>query len=605
MSLGYLVCPTIQIQDINGKPIVGAKIYVYDANTSELTNTYKDFEGHLNTNPVLTDDLGNCTIIADDNKVYNIVVNDNNDNLLFSKDNLTCGSSVTYMSVDAGYGIQITENNGTYTIAVDTDLIATKDDLAAKQDKLYAGDNIEIDEENQINVVNRREFQVQYPLRLDRSNDRLKLYIDSDFAINDISAGPDIKITKYGNDTFVGVDTNSVANGEYNFYAGNSNTVSGNNNAVFGIQNITNGYANAVFGGSNSASCNNSLLYGYNNDIVGNSSTNDLVGGFDNIVSDAANTCVIGMDNTVSGDKNAVFGQSNNVSGYLDYVYGTNHTVQGARHTVFGANNAVSGFDNFVAGSQNLASDNTLYNTIFGNDNTVYDNHSYNLVGGTHNKVSTEASFVHGISNTVTQSNDNVIGAYNNVNAAYSFVGGDYNTISGEYNRFVGQSNTATGTYLYGVGYNNKFYPNSNNNFTMSYVLGANNEIDGQSYAIAVGFDNTVWHPQHSNSQAYGNSNDIFGSNSYAFGKSNTIRGTAQYIIGDTNKIDNVYANYNKDYVFGFSNTVSASNATMAIGYELSANSKSNEIQIGFGNTYLKITPTGISKVINGTETPL
>lgn len=330
MSLGYLVCPTIQIQDINGKPIVGAKIYVYDANTSELTNTYKDFDGHLNTNPVLTDDLGNCTIIADDSKVYNIVVNDNNDNLLFSKDNLTCGSSVTYMSVDAGYGINITENDGTYTIAVDTDLIATQDDLAAKQDKLYAGDNIEIDEENQINVVNRREFQAQYPLRLDRSNDRLRLYIDSDFETNNLSAGPDIKITKYGNTSFIGVDTNSDANGEYNFYAGNSNTVSGDNNAVFGYGNeVYNSYNYLIAGRENKL---------FNADLVNYGG--GVVAGYNCAVS-GNNNNVIGNSNTVSGSNSYIFGYNNNVSSDNTYVFGhtTSAVISGMTFGINGNNN--------------------------------------------------------------------------------------------------------------------------------------------------------------------------------------------------------------------------------------------------------------------------
>ena len=183
MALGYLLEPFIQVNTIVGTPVVGAKIYVYKANTTNLAVTYNDFEGHLNTNPVRTNTLGNCTIIADDNQTYDIEIRDALNILLMSKKNIsivgTSGQS-SDITVDAGYGIEVTRVGNTFTVAVDTDLIATQDDLNNKQDKLTAGDNISI-ENNTVSVVNRRELVTEYPIKLERGNNRVKVYLDDDY----------------------------------------------------------------------------------------------------------------------------------------------------------------------------------------------------------------------------------------------------------------------------------------------------------------------------------------------------------------------------------------------------------------------------------------
>lgn len=195
MVLGYLISPVVQIVDNHGKPIVGAKIYVYKAGTTNTVNTYRDFSNHYNPTPVLTDTLGNCTIIAPDDMIYDIVVKDNRNNLLMSKDNLTVSSGINpdiNLRFREGYGIIIRKNGNTVTIAIDTDVIATKDDLAAKQDKLTAGDNIDITNNNIINVVNRKTLYTQWPLKVDRGSSMVKLYLDDEFA--NYTAGTGISI---------------------------------------------------------------------------------------------------------------------------------------------------------------------------------------------------------------------------------------------------------------------------------------------------------------------------------------------------------------------------------------------------------------------------
>lgn len=184
MALGYLLEPFIQVNTIVGTPVVGAKIYVYKGNTSVPATTYNDFEGHLNTNPVRTNTLGNCTIIADDSISYDIEIRDALGLLLMSKKNVTIGNTASGsgdLVVESGYGIEVTRTQGSWKVAVDTDLIATQDDLAEKQDKLQGGANIEITNDNVVNVVNRREVVTEWPIKLERGNNRVKFYIDDDY----------------------------------------------------------------------------------------------------------------------------------------------------------------------------------------------------------------------------------------------------------------------------------------------------------------------------------------------------------------------------------------------------------------------------------------
>lgn len=128
MALGYLLDPTIQIQDDNGIPAAGAKIYIYEAGTTNPATTYRDFENHANTFPVLTDTLGNCTVIAYDGEYFDLVVNKFDDTLLFSKKNISvnagAGAVPTDVSVSAGYGIDVTyaPQYKRYTVGIDNDV---------------------------------------------------------------------------------------------------------------------------------------------------------------------------------------------------------------------------------------------------------------------------------------------------------------------------------------------------------------------------------------------------------------------------------------------------------------------------------------------------
>lgn len=133
--MNYIGQPIIQIMDSYGNPIVNGKVYVYDSETQNLATIYRDFEGHLQTNPAILDTLGHAVIIADEEKVYTVVVKDQYDNLQFTLENVrtvgTGGGSEPVeqqkVQVANGDGIAVTSEtllDGTvvYRVAVGNDI---------------------------------------------------------------------------------------------------------------------------------------------------------------------------------------------------------------------------------------------------------------------------------------------------------------------------------------------------------------------------------------------------------------------------------------------------------------------------------------------------
>lgn len=176
----WLISPTVQIVDINGNPVVGGKVFVYDADTSNLSTIYSD-ETTVIANPVEIDELGNVTIWAELSKFYDIAVYDTNDNLLFAKKHICPGIlSETNLDINAGDGCIVTKSGDTYTISVDFDTVATQAELVNKQDKLEAGRNIEITPANVINVTGRRAIVTQSPLQSNMSDSAWVVSFDSD-----------------------------------------------------------------------------------------------------------------------------------------------------------------------------------------------------------------------------------------------------------------------------------------------------------------------------------------------------------------------------------------------------------------------------------------
>lgn len=143
-TYGYLCNPFIQIEDTNGIPVVGGKVYVYDHDTQNLSDIYSDFQGHRATNPVVLDELGNGNVIGLTTKVYDIAIKDKYDNLLMSKRNIMPAVFNDETSIVNPF-ITITGKNGilvdqyispedqtqTFTISPDLNVLANKNWVSA------------------------------------------------------------------------------------------------------------------------------------------------------------------------------------------------------------------------------------------------------------------------------------------------------------------------------------------------------------------------------------------------------------------------------------------------------------------------------------------
>lgn len=89
--------------DTNGVPLVGGKVYTYEAGTSTPKTTYTDYSGlTANTNPVILDSAGEADIWLS-NGLYKITVNDANGVLQWTTDNV--GNIASAATDAAGFGI--------------------------------------------------------------------------------------------------------------------------------------------------------------------------------------------------------------------------------------------------------------------------------------------------------------------------------------------------------------------------------------------------------------------------------------------------------------------------------------------------------------------
>lgn len=613
MALGYLLDPFIQIQNDNGTPIVGAKIYVYNADTTNLATTYNDFEGHLNTNPVITDDLGNATIIADDGIEYDISVHDENDLLLFTKKYVSVdktSSAGGNIQVAPGYGVTVEKVGNVFTVSVDTDLIATKEDLNDKQDKLTGGDNIEITNDNTVNVVNRKELVTQYPLRINRTNDRVKIYLDSDFSdefkikqtpveyggaignyisyiaqnengeieatvqetilpsFDDIHAGDNISITRTGNDLTISSkdwtnDITSAVSGKLDtstFTAYSAAHASDDVTPYTAGSNIN--ITNHVVSGKDWSSTINGAVSGKIDKVTGGagSETNPVYLTSANVV-----TPCFSNTNSVKLSPDNPFYFIGDAGGnvMLRAAYQSNHL------TDYSIKNSV-----FLGWQTDYALNMSTNPTKEHFDNCIFLN---GYMFGDHTNETTPQTYSY-----------NTIIGYNSI--AFAKNQSNANTIIGQYNDFLKHNQEehyfAENTF---IGYQN----NSCTDMKTCTVIGSNNDI-GNTGSSEV-----------NNKQVYditiiGNAND------YTYDSTNA---SPYYglLIGSNNNITS-RQNY-KTCAIGFDNSLTG-NCTYLIGDSLTATNEGSYddkiMKIGFGSCHLEIHSTGIIyKVVNGTKTQI
>ena len=431
--INYLLDPFIQIENSNGQPVVGAKIYVYYTGSRTLAPIYSNKAGTSLANPAITDTLGNVTIFAKTGSFYDVLVYDNDGTLLFSKINVTPSDStaadVREVDIVAGFGIQVHKryqgNKAIYNVAIDPDEAATQADVAAKQDKLTPGANIEITNDNTINVVNRKTLYTQWPIKMDRSTSMLKLYLDQDFvdnSDNEIIPGIDLNLsTDASGRKVIGVDTNGVVSGDYNFVAGYNTYANGNYNFVAGAGCSANGNRNTVFGYDNATYEYSNFAIGANNSASGSC---NFVGGQNNVAKGTANT-VLGVGNSITDNTyncNTIIGQ---YATQGDYYFAVGNGNQNTRSNALEVRKNGDIYYKYNNQMIQLAPSNDTDPLVHGLENTAKNTHNpttsaFDEIYGHKNYLDGYQNGIFGINNKVDGSNIYIFGQNNNMSAEYN-----------------------------------------------------------------------------------------------------------------------------------------------------------------------------------------
>lgn len=164
MALGYLVSPALQIEDINGKPLVGGHLTVYRHNQTVPFITYKDFTGDVNPAEITLDARGMAVVLAPDGFSYDIYCTNRDRVPEWSRLNVTvsgisAGSLYDFTSEDGSVDITLDASSPDEATRVDlsvdrvvgaeAEARAVADEalagaIATKQDRLTAGSNIDI-----------------------------------------------------------------------------------------------------------------------------------------------------------------------------------------------------------------------------------------------------------------------------------------------------------------------------------------------------------------------------------------------------------------------------------------------------------------------------
>lgn len=421
--MNYLLQPIIQIEDSNGKPLVGGKVYVYKHGITPpvLADTYSDFSSHLNTNPIILDSLGHCTIIAEADTLYDVIIKDSNDLLQFSIVNASViggSGDITIenppVEVKAGNGLKVDKTtllDGTIQYKVSNNATnpndkGTSNFVTGKDNYVESDYSIAEGTNNKILCTGNQEYKAQN-IHVDGKDNNITLetvdktyqsgYVEHSFttSLNVVGDGNTVKHKGYCYSDFIFGQRNDVDYlGYSNFIGGNYNEVTNDNvvylydNIIYGSSNKVKGdtYANAIFGTYNECdSCSNVLVCGNSNKLKLSDPTDrytnvdySIIGGERNEAECMFGGVILGQDNKFSGngdshDTGFIIGQNNEITNGNNlgsYIFGINNKITGSNshNFIFGAGNETYGYHQFCLG-RNLKSNGNDLKITMGQEN--------------------------------------------------------------------------------------------------------------------------------------------------------------------------------------------------------------------------------------------
>lgn len=413
--MNYLLQPIIQIEDSNGKPLVGGKVYVYKHGITPpvLADTYSDFSSHLNTNPIILDSLGHCTIIAEADTLYDVIIKDSNDLLQFS---------IVNASVIGGSG----------DITIENPPVEVK-----------AGNGLKVDKTTLLDGT------IQYKVSNNATNP-----------------------TDKGDANFV-LGKDNYAEGDYNLVQGENNVTYGKSNTIFGYNikhnqaplgndyNLINGHSHETNG-----KFQYNIVNGYglhvDNDNDSYVTNNAIFCSTCNITNaDISDSFITGDYTTITN----VYIHSGNIQGCSNSIIGKNGQKSGVSYpVVLGYSNKLIHDTDSTHGPSN--------NTVIGGYNE--DHYGYSTILGYSNKTYDYGNYIFGQDNTSNGSYTWILGSRNDVKNAYgTHILGDYNIVdytTQDYNSnnvtiigngLVNRSNNNTGNGKIVIGKHNEDNPDA------------------------------------------------------------------------------------------------------------------------------------------------
>ena len=249
-------------------------------------------------------------------------------------------------------------------------------------------------------------------------------------------------LINFGDDNSFVNSLNDVNFGNSNFY----NFTSENFNVGIG-NTYENSYQNIVIGGNNSNNGTGINIFGETNTILGN--LNNVYGNNNSTNLNDIGAVIFGNNNNLSGTINSsVFGSNNTLDPeIINLLYQVELTgITGAGPTLFtGVTGYVTlgGYGNVVASGGNN-------NVFIGNDNQTSLNQFSYIFGDSNQVLNNLTSYIFGSNNYLEKStNSYAFGENNSVSGFQNYVFGNNNTIrSGDYNSIlIGISHEFTGNY--------------------------------------------------------------------------------------------------------------------------------------------------------------
>ena len=145
-ELAYLLFPFEQYSNLNGKPLVGGHIEVFEAGTSNKYITYQDWDGDSNPFKISIPEDGRIVALADPSLAYDVYVYDSFNNLVCSRLNVQCNvpGNISIKGADT----RIKNTDGTLDISLQTQAnnvreytVNTRNKLLDVQSPLYFVEN--------------------------------------------------------------------------------------------------------------------------------------------------------------------------------------------------------------------------------------------------------------------------------------------------------------------------------------------------------------------------------------------------------------------------------------------------------------------------------